>query len=98
MYEQLASRVLGALCDTWLLACWQESAFPQPSLWHTFTKLAAGWRHQRALVLHWFRLVLVLTLQLQNVLYDLPLQSDMLCMPTPTLYRQRHASRTPLLL
>ena len=81
VYEQLASRVLGALCDTWLLACWQERAFPQPSLWRTFAKLAEAWRHQKVLVLHWFRLLLLLTLQLQNVLYDLPLQADMLCAP-----------------
>lgn len=79
MYEQFSSRVLGALYDTWLLACWQEGAFPQPSLWRTFTELGEAWRHQKVLVLHWFRLVLLLTLQLQNVLYDLPLQTYMLC-------------------
>ena len=69
-HEFLCPRVLRTLFDTWLLACWSD-VFPSPPMWRTFNELASEWMHERALIDHWFRTVMLLSFQLQGILYKL---------------------------
>lgn len=69
---QLCERVLAVLFDVWIIAC--ARCFPAPSLWKTLQEMCCTWRHHEALITHWHRVNVALTIRLLRNLYGTSLR------------------------